>query len=776
MRRCVLLAVILMLLITACGQEGTDEVSGTADSAPEQSKNALFDWRDEEWNADLKETSSYPLYLKQYTDGLEADESGLPYDYQKTFYCAAGNNFYTLDCLGMTLTDTGGMLMTYYLNCYEGENGDINKQNIPLPDIPDSAGLDKSVVAFDVVNEQECVLFVQIRQEESLHNYYAVHLSMKGEYLRMVDLYPAMAENNIPGMETWVYDNIHVDSQGNYYLIPDISQGEVLVLGTDGTLLHRLEAGEQGESVQFAMKDPDRNPVFKWYNSRENTILLAGYEASVGKKSYVRVQIPCGMSMVLSEEGFLYYTGLDGKLYRWDLRTGEYAFCMDYGDLGIGANSSMLYMVTGSNGEPVLLDCAGKNAHIYSLSKEQATAQTMIRLVSTTSYCDYISACAARFSREQDNCVILVEKPQTEGMDSEAYYRAQDEFRDQALLELTAGKAADLYLVSAADMEMLYEKGVLADLTGILPEELESCIFPGVLDGGVMDGRQIGLTPEATARVAMVSNELWQGDSWTLQEALDLMDAQPQLRYLLIHSGYNYGTGHLLQVFLQDIENSPFLNLEEGTCDFNNSLFIRLLEHVKGYGNAGSWEYDPLAEGSAAGFFTSVVSYPHFTYIMEEYGEQYHPVGFPTDGESGNYWVCDYFLVMNKDTSHRDILEKYLMELFDTENQRLCDRAVRSDMSSRFTIADAYDPNGGLLYDKGDGVYSRLGTKPDGSSWEQEYLELMNHCVSRSDRTDPIVDIIMEEADSYFTGSKDAEAAAQIIQNRVQLYLDEQYK
>lgn len=775
MRRCILSAVILILLLTACGQEGTDEASVTAASDSEQIADAAYDWRSEEWNADLKEVSPYLLYLEQYTDGLEADESALPYDYHKTFYCSGGNNFYALDCLGMTLLDTGGMQMAYYLDCYEGENGTISKRNIQLPVFPDSVGLDKSVVAFDVVNEQECVLFVQLRQEEGLQNYYAVHFSMKGEYLHMADLYPAMA-SNIPGVDTWVYDNIHADSKGNYYLIPDISQGEVLVLGTDGTLLHRLEAGEQGESVQFAMKDPEGNPVFKWYNSREDTILLAGYEASVGKKAYARVQLPRDMSMVLTEEGFLYYLNLEGKLYRWNLRTGDHAFCMDYGDLGNGVNPSMICMAAGADGEPVLLDFAGENAHIYIMGTEQAVSQTMIRLVSTTSYCDYISACAARFSREQENCVILVEKPQTEGMDSEDHYRTQEEFRDQALLELTAGKAADLYLVSAADMEVLYEKGVLADLTGILPEELESCIFPGVLEGGVIDGRQIGLTPEAVARVAMVSNELWQGDSWTLQEALDLMDAQPQLRYLLIHSGYNYGTGSLLQVFLQDIENSPFLNLEAGTCDFNNSLFIRLLEHVKGYGNAGSWEYDPLTEGSAAGFYTSIVSYPHFTYVMEEYGEQYHPVGFPTDGNSGNYWECDYFLVMNKNTAHRDILEKYLIELFDTENQRLCERAVRSDMISRFTVADEYDPNGGLLYDKGDGVYSRLGTKPDGSSWEQEYLELMNHCVNRSNRTEPIVDIIMEEADSYFTGNKDAAAAALVIQNRVQLYLDEQYQ
>ena len=40
-------------------------------------------------------------------------------------------------------------------------------------------------------------------------------------------------------------------------------------------------------------------------------------------------------------------------------------------------------------------------------------------------------------------------------------------------------------------------------------------------------------------------------------------------------------------------------------------------------------------------------------------------------------------------------------------------------------------------------------------------------------KTQPILNIICEEAEAYFSGAKSIEEVTPIIQNRVQLYLDE---
>ena len=71
------------------------------------------------------------------------------------------------------------------------------------------------------------------------------------------------------------------------------------------------------------------------------------------------------------------------------------------------------------------------------------------------------------------------------------------------------------------------------------------------------------------------------------------------------------------------------------------------------------------------------------------------------------------------------------------------------------------------------GGYTPLTGRPDGSSFLPEYMEIME-----GGEPDPwaykyIRRIISEEAGAYFAGDKSAEEAAEIIQRRVWLYLNE---
>lgn len=180
-----------------------------------------------------------------------------------------------------------------------------------------------------------------------------------------------------------------------------------------------------------------------------------------------------------------------------------------------------------------------------------------------------------------------------------------------------------------------------------------------------------------------------------------------------------------------------------------------------------------MEEGDAIGFTTNIDGYSNFTHIMAEYGEEYHPIGFPSESGSGGYWDCDYFVVMNKNTKHRAGLEEFLIALFDVERQRGSDNPVRNDLVSRFTVYNA-DSRNPWQFSMGDGRFAVLEVKPDGSSWEQEYLDLMNRCVCKKGGMEVIRKIIMEECDGYFYGDKDIQQTVELIQKRVQLYLDEQ--
>ena len=58
----------------------------------------------------------------------------------------------------------------------------------------------------------------------------------------------------------------------------------------------------------------------------------------------------------------------------------------------------------------------------------------------------------------------------------------------------------------------------------------------------------------------------------------------------------------------------------------------------------------------------------------------------------------------------------------------------------------------------------------------QEYclmIDAMENARMLPVRTEPLLDIICEEAAYYFDGSKSVEETAKVTRNRVQLYLDE---
>ena len=66
-----------------------------------------------------------------------------------------------------------------------------------------------------------------------------------------------------------------------------------------------------------------------------------------------------------------------------------------------------------------------------------------------------------------------------------------------------------------------------------------------------------------------------------------------------------------------------------------------------------------------------------------------------------------------------------------------------------------------------------LAVKPDGTTYQEEYLDFVESCEPVPYFPQLIREIVKEEVASFFAGHKEAEEVADIIQRRVQLYLDE---
>lgn len=803
----------LTVILTGCGgSENGSLVNGGSESggnsAPpvvEATARPELDWRTDPWNFGSLSVAAHDLYLQDFMQDPASRLSG--YEVISSSFSYQGDIYYRLDLLEQRYVseEAEEKKREYSLSCYDGGKMEMWHKTLPVPELDEYEGLEVTYMKMDMVSGDELVLFFIVYDGEGeVAAYPAVHMDLNGNRLSVVDLLPAMREGGLEILPLYIYNKVCADRQGCYYLLPGyamtgLEPGRIMVLDPEGNPAGFIGSEEDDAFVHIgtdscggavAMKDPDGNAVFKVYIPDRQELYLTGYRPGTGEKLYAQIQAEPGAPMAMSADGYLYYSTGAGNLYRWDLYTGDREFCVNYLNLGLNDSFGLL-SGAGENGQLTLLDCSlGISAKLYQLETDPGKAKSEIRMVSLTGDdCRYVSECALGYSTEHPEYVISLEKPGIEGLRYYDAVQAVSDYRTRALADLTAGKGADMYYVTAGDMEMLYEKGVLADLSDLLPQEYVDAIYPGFLGCGVIDGKQVGMPSEGYVTIVMADNSLWPGESWNWDEAMALKEANPLREQLMVMLSGNYGGttarsyGHGKQVIFQEIylrylTETPFLNMEAGTCDFDSPQFIRLLEMINDNPSSytlETWD-EPLPEQCAVAFMQDVTSFPGFTYMMKDYGEKYHLAGYPAEKDGGSYWSCDYYLVVNKDTAHMEQIREYLISLYDYERQRgkenYTSLPIRSDLLMQDLLrVDTYTYPSRLMY--GWTARTEVAVKPDGTTWDQEYLELLNAARPYRNLDPSIENIIMEEVEAYFSGDRDVKSVAAQIQNRVQLYLDE---
>lgn len=778
-----LLLCVLICILTGCKSAETGNSEQTASAVETQAARPVLDWRTDSWKFDTLSATNHSLYITGYVQDFEYDTNEYIVS-GSSFYCLKGN-FYRFDRLerSYVLNEQEVNKVEYYLNCYDTETGEVWHREIPFPTLKEYKEYEVGLRKLDMVSEEEYALFLSVYGlENEVIAYPVVHMNLYGKQLSVIDLYPAMRENDIDILPSYAYTRLYADQRGYHYLLPDhhclngLEPGRIMVLDAEGNLAGIIGSEERDAAVNYVMKDPDGNAMFEVYTPGEGSIQLIGYNPAVGEKLYSQVQLEPETPKAMSEDGYLYYCTKDGRLYRWDLYTGTREYCINYQELGIDSFTSTLYMVIGGNGQPLLLSDHIGNANIYQLGTESENAKNSIRMVSLVKDSQYVSGCAIDYSMNHPNYFIRLDKPDVEGLTYDEADQVLENYRTRALADLVAGKGADIYYVTAEDMEVLYEKGVLADLSDVLPQEYVDAIFPGALGCGIIDGKQIGLSPMGYVTVVMADNSLWSGERWNWDEAMAVKETNPDRNQLLIlrltHSrSLGSGMTAIRELYLRYLTETPFLDIDTGICNFDTSRFIHLLEMLKDM-EPGTYGDDAVQDQKAVAFMEDIWDFAQFAVMMSEYEGQYHLVGYPTVNSQGNYWTCDYYVVVNQNTMYLEQIKEYLISLFDYSNQIGNEGAVRNDLLEGNIHYNEFNPFSPLMW--GPYLIPEKPDGPPGTTWDQEYMDLLNSAVPYRNSIGAVENIILEELDSYFSGDKDAQTVADLIQNRVQLYLNEQ--
>lgn len=354
------------------------------------------------------------------------------------------------------------------------------------------------------------------------------------------------------------------------------------------------------------------------------------------------------------------------------------------------------------------------------------------------------------------------------------------EFTERTDMELAAGKGADIICCYAVnDACSLMEKGAFADLTPFMEESgiRQEDYFPAAFSGWRDGGKIYGLNCMVYMKGFWVDKAVAGDTSVTsVEELVDCL-----LNYdeeAMIPSSSSY----ILKTFLENSESlCGMVDFENGTCDFSGELFGKMLETAKRY------EWDQSKTGYLRATGTSHY-WSFFSFSDADYWDSLGkiPVGYLFDDGGHTKAYTDAMLAMNAGSANKEGVWEFFCYLLSEEVQSSfavndssatewrnypVDREIFDQLCGKHTKYNSGYDN--YMNSGGDTEFKDVLVTALTEKRKEELTAALEDARPAPLRTQPLVNIVVEEARSYFSGDKTIEEVCDMIQNRVQLYLNE---
>ncbi|MDE5892810.1 MAG: ABC transporter substrate-binding protein [Acetatifactor sp.] len=779
----VLLTSLVLTILSACGQPGDVTLPSESETEGEAAQ-----WKTEGFATPGKLENEQIFWTEQY----------LPWEHKSTNLAAGAEELIHLDygvCgelfwhLGLerVAEDAGsfGSEAEYILEIYDTVGGECTVKRFS----PGELGLEVSLGYLESMDmlDGEHYVFRWVDWEQDQEGMYCQNVDrmvytdlanglqiadVREIYLEKGICQEVYAEQRVGQSLNW-----RCDGKGNICVIDyreDGSRGFYL-FGQNGEILLEYE-GTSKQNLVDPLRTPEGELILPVYDEKEECYEFLWADAAEGElRSLARVETSFpyigqmyGMlgddiyyrSQAMSEEGIV----------KWNIKSGRRVQVFDFQTAGLDTSyRTMLALREGQT--PVLRLTKFKDGKprewIATLAQQRPADDGAIRVANLAGdgYGPTLTECAVLASMETPDYRYEYEDASAQ------------EARDRILIELSQGKGPDLMFVSPEDMRMLEEKGLLLDIGQLIPGELQEDLLPGAMEIGTVDDRFLGMPMEVTAQTLAVAADTWPEDTWRLEDVIDLMDEGKLTG--AIRSPYvgmnDYVEPSLtvLTLIRYSLEDSFLIDWEKGESHFDDERFIRLLE-LTGTDMSGihqdtdAW----LNEGKDFmwGYFPFTADFLNFFAHMEEEGGRI--VGFPTEGACGSYLEANGVLVVNANIAHKEAAAYYLETLLGDEVQL---KISKLGLSVRKLSPENYiveEEDGRLVY-LGGLHAPEMPVFQDGTTSIHRAKTFLESCAGAPPRNGQITRIIVEELSAMYAENKPPQTAAEIIDSRVQLYLDE---
>lgn len=375
--------------------------------------------------------------------------------------------------------------------------------------------------------------------------------------------------------------------------------------------------------------------------------------------------------------------------------------------------------------------------------------------------------------------------------------------QEQLEMELAMGKGPDLF-----DMDMVYanklaEKGLIEDLSTYLADgqglEREN-IVGAVVQCNTLEG-VLTCVPARFYLEIMLGKKSLIGDesSWTVDEFLKCVkenegmqigngnrwfrNSETDNQYSIIEAAFHTNVEH-------------FIDKEKRQTNFKNEEFCNLLEFAKRY-ETDSFDYDTDKE-----FWLQVKdeelllcqnqldSVEDYMLSLSVLGKEAQYIGYPTYDGSTCYGISNYVACgMNPNSQVKDgawaFIEFLIQYRFEDDMFEHGFFSEISGLEAQFSEAMVKEyskapegvepvelPKWNIGYGNGQVIAEAYAATQEDIDALKKLIDGASYVYNAGSNS--IYAIVQEETYGYLNGDKTVEETVDIIQNRVQLYLDEQ--
>ena len=596
-------------------------------------------------------------------------------------------------------------------------------------------------------------------------------------------------EINLSGIldENDYVQSIRLDKDANIYLLGDQS---VYVLDKDGNKIAQIKADNSGNSYLMAMARTGDGQIIVAMNGQDGmqvqTVDLA--KKAFGETYDVSIS-GYGSNSLIDGADYSFYFSDGSSVYGYDTQTKQSKEILNW--ISSNINASYVGDTRALKGGQFITNYsdyssdedADSGLYIFTKVDPSEVADKVTITYAGTYVDDSIKSQAVKFNKSQDKYQIMVKD-----------YSSYDDPTTQMNNDLLAGDIPDIIDLSSISAEKYISKGMLLDLYTLMdkdPDIKKDDFIDNILKVMETDGKLYHITPTFGVNVLIgKTSDIGGRDKFTVQDLIDLEQSKggdTKAFYMRSNSSV------LNMICTANYED--YIDWNTGKCSFDSDEFIKLLEYANTYPKDEDINWDEDYESLPTQIRNGKVIFADiYSLGMEEielYNEMFQDdisfIGYPSDKSAGasasmNMDLGIYAKSKNVDGAW-EFLKTFLTKDYTCNNSSIYYSGfpLRKDaleyQIKRYSATEKYTDEYGNEIEPYQSSWGYDDLDVEIGPLSEEQVNKLREVIASVDHlyvyNDDIMTIIADETGAYFSGQKSAKDVADIVQNRVSNYVNE---